>query len=343
MGLRAVLQPVIAVASAAALTGCLFSESLETFGGPTMGSTYSIKYVRTSGAPRPDALQKDVDALLAEIDRQVSTYRSDSLIEAFNNGPAGCQAMPEPVLELARHGLELSRRSEGAFDLTLEPLLNLWGFGPKSRDQRVPAADEVETVREQYGYRLLEIRDGQLCKARDAVQVDFNSIAAGQAVDRIAQLLQGQGVNSYLVEVTGELKAQGRKPDGSPWRIAIEAPQSEVRAVQQIVELDGLAVSTSGDYRNYFEQDGRRYSHTLDPRQAAPITHTLAAVTVLTPSAMEADGLSTLLMVLGPEEGLAYAQEHHVAALFVTRAAEGFVSTGSPAFDALFKAQGVQP
>ncbi len=239
MRLRAVLQPVIAVASAAALTGCLFSESVETFGGPTMGSTYSVKYVRGSGVPYPEALQKEVDALLAEIDRQVSTYRSDSLIEAFNNGPAGCQAMPAPVLELARYGLELSHRSEGAFDLTLEPLLNLWGFGPKSRGQRVPDTAEIDAAREQYGYRLLEVRDGQLCKARDAVQVDFNSIAAGQAVDRIAQLLQAQGANSYLVEVTGELKAQGRKPDGAPWRIAIEAPQSDVRAVQRIVELDG--------------------------------------------------------------------------------------------------------
>src|SRR5690606_155097 len=158
------------------------------------------KYVRGSGVPHPEALQKEVDALLAEIDRQVSTYRSDSLIEAFNNGPAGCQAMPAPVLELARYGLELSHRSEGAFDLTLEPLLNLWGFGPKSRGQRVPDTAEIDAAREQYGYRLLEVRDGQLCKARDAVQVDFNSIAAGQAVDRIAQLLQAQGANSYLVE-----------------------------------------------------------------------------------------------------------------------------------------------
>ncbi|HLV18314.1 MAG TPA: FAD:protein FMN transferase [Pseudomonas sp.] len=343
MGLRAVLQPVIAVASAAALTGCLFSETVETFTGPTMGSTYSIKYVRTADAPAPDALQQQVEALLAEIDRQVSTYRRDSLIEAFNDGPAGCQPMPEPVLEMARYGLELSERSEGAFDLTLEPLLNLWGFGPRSRGQRVPTAEEIAAVREQYGHRLIEVRDGELCKARDAVQVDFNSIAAGQAVDRIVRLLREQGIGSYLVEVTGELKAEGRKPDGAPWRIAIEAPQTDVRAVQQILELDGLSVSTSGDYRNYFEQDGRRYSHTLDPRQAAPITHTLAAVTVLTPSAMEADGLSTLLMVLGPEQGMRFAEAEGIAALFVTREGDGFVSRGSSAFDALFPTQGVKP
>ena len=343
MRLRAVLQPVIAVASAAALTGCLFSDPLESFAGPTMGSTYSIKYVRHGGAPQVARAQAEVEAILAEVDLQMSTYRSDSLIEAFNQAPAGCRAMPEPVLELVRYGQELSRRSDGAFDLTVEPLLNLWGFGPQSRGERVPDAAELAAVREHYGQQYLHVRDGQLCKDRDAVQVDFNSIAAGYAVDRIAARLQQMDVNSYLVEVTGELKAKGRKPDGSPWRIAIEAPQSEARVAQQIIELDGLGVSTSGDYRNYFEQDGQRYSHTLDPRHAAPISHRLAAVTVVHPSTLEADGLSTVLMVLGPEQGLAFAENGNIAALFVTRDEGGFVSRSTAAFDALFAAQGEQP
>lgn len=343
MRLRAVLWPVIAVASAAALTGCLFSETLETFGGPTMGSTYSVKYVKSASAPGPDALRAEVEGLLAEVDRQMSTYRADSDLERFNSAAAGCHAMPRPVLELVEYGERLSRKSDGAFDLTLEPLMTLWGFGAKSRGQRVPDAAALAAVREQYGHQRLSVRDGQLCKDGDAVQVDLNSIAAGHTVDRVAALLESRGVGSYLVEITGELKAVGRKPDGSPWRIAIEAPQEDVRAVQRIVELDGLSVSTSGDYRNYFERDGQRYSHTLDPRQAAPIRHTLAAVTVLTPSALEADGLSTLLMVLGPEEGARFAEAENLAALFVTREGEGFVSRASSAFDALFATQGDTP
>ena len=338
------LRPVMAVASATALAGCWFSEAaLETFAGPTMGSTYTIKYVRDADAPDVASAQAEVEAILAEVDQQMSTYRSDSLIEGFNQAPAGCQAMPEPVLELVRYGEQLAQRSDGAFDLTVEPLLNLWGFGPQSRAQRIPSQDELSAVRADYGYQRLQVRDGQLCKDRDGIQVDFNSVAAGYTVDRIAERLQQLGVNSYLVEVTGELKAEGRKPDGSPWRIAIEAPQSEGRVAQQIIELNGLGVSTSGDYRNYFERDGQRYSHTLDPRRAAPITHKLAAVTVLDQSAMQADGLSTLLMVLGPEQGLAFAEAENIAALFVTRDENGFVSHGTTAFNALFPTQGEQP
>lgn len=343
MSLRAVLRPVIAVASAAALTGCLFSETVETFGGPTMGSTYSVKYVRTASLPGPEALQAEVEGILAEVDRQMSTYRADSDLERFNQAAAGCHAMPAPVLELVDYGAQLSQRSDGAFDLTLEPLMTLWGFGAKSRDQQVPDEAALAAVREQYGHQRLRVRDGRLCKDSDAVQLDLNSIAAGYSVDRVAALLATRGVGSYLVEITGELKAVGRKPDGAPWRIAIEAPQSGVRAVQRIVELDGLSVSTSGDYRNYFERDGQRFSHTLDPRQAAPIRHTLAAVTVLTPSALDADALSTLLMVLGPEEGGRFAESENIAALFVTRDGEGFVSQGSSAFNALFPAQGGTP
>lgn len=343
MRLKAVLQPVIAVASAAALTGCLFSETVESFGGPTMGSTYSVKFVQSASAPNAEALQADVQAILASVDKQMSTYRSDSDLETFNHAAAGCYAMPAPILQLVEYGTELARKTDGAFDVTLEPLITLWGFGAKSRGQQVPDDAALARVREQYGYQHLQVRDGQLCKDRDAIQVDLNSMAAGYAVDHIAAMLESKGVSSYLVEVTGELKAVGRKPDGAPWRIAIEAPQSDVRAVQQIVELDGLSVSTSGDYRNYFEQDGRRFSHTLDPRQAAPINHTLASVTVVTPSAMEADGLSTLLMVLGPEEGLRFAEAEHIPALFVSRVDEGFVSRGSSAFNALFTAPGVKP
>lgn len=341
--IAAILKPVSVAALAAALTGCLFSDTVETFGGPTMGSTYSVKYVRGSGMPGVEQIQPEVERILADIDRQMSTYRSDSDIERFNEAPGDtCTAMPEPVLTLVRAGDRLSRLSEGSFDLTLEPLLNLWGFGPKARAEKVPSAEELAAVREQFGYQHLSIQGDQLCK--DApVQVDFNSIAAGYAVDRIAERLQSLGLTSYLVEATGELKAVGKKPDGSPWRIAIEAPQSGERVAQKILALDGYGVSSSGDYRNYFEENGRRYSHTLDPQTGAPISHKLAAVTVVHAETLQADGLSTLLMVLGPERGYAFAEREGIAAFFVTREGDGFVTRSTPAFDALFAAQGETP
>lgn len=334
----AVLRPVIAASLLAALTGCWFSERVEEFAGPTMGSTYSIKYVRGKDSPSPELLKRETDNILADVDQQMSTYRDDSAIEQFNQAPAGsCQAMPAGVLELVAAGQALNQQSQGAFDLTLEPLLNLWGFGPKARAEKVPTPQLLAAARERMGMQHLRIEAGQLCKAVD-VQVDFNSIAAGYAVDRIVQRLNELGIDSYLVEVTGELKAAGRKPDGEHWRIGLEAPQDGQRVAQRVLELDGYGISTSGDYRNYFEENGQRYSHTLDPATGAPITHKLAAVTVADPSTLRADGLSTLLMVLGPEAGLAYAERNGIAAFFVTREGEGFVTRASAAFEQLFAA-----
>lgn len=343
MSLATFLRPVIAGAWAAALAGCQFSDPLESFGGPTMGSTYSVKYVRADGVADTQTLQAGVEGILAEVDQQMSTYRDDSLIERFNRAPAGtCMAMPGAVLELVRLGEGLSLQSGGAFDLTIEPLLNLWGFGPKSRGEQVPSAEAIAEARQRVGHQHLRIDGEQLCK--DAkVQVDFNSVAAGHAVDRIAAWLEQQGVASYLVEATGELKARGHKPDGSAWRVAIEEPRDDQRIAQKILQLDGYGVSTSGDYRNYFEENGHRYSHTLDPRTGAPITHRLAAVTVVHRQALLADGLSTLLMVLGPEEGEAWAERQGIAAFFVTREGEGYVTHATKAFDALTAAQGERP
>lgn len=333
------IKPVIAVAIAAALTGCLLSESVQTITGPTMGSTYTIKYVQSAGVPEPQALKAEVDAYLATFDQEVSTYRDDSAIERFNQAEAGtCQAMPQSVLDLVAYGHTLNEQSDGAFDLTLEPLLDLWGFGPRGQALRVPSTESLASTLARIGMQYLRIEGDQLCKDA-AVQVDFNAIAAGYAVDRLTQLLQARGITHLMVEATGELKAIGHKPGGAPWRIGIEAPQADKRVAQRIIALDGYGVSTSGDYRNYFEENGHRYSHTLDPQTGAPITHSLAAVTVVTPLALHADGLSTLLMVLGPERGLAYAKQANLAALFVVRDGEGFASFTTPAFDALFPAQ----
>jgi len=315
------------------LSACGNGDSMESFGGPTMGSTYSIKYVRRAGLPAAADVRVEVEKILADIDRQLSTYRSDSDIERFNDLPANrCQKMPASILKLIRVGEQLSEQSEGSYDLTVEPLLNLWGFGPQGREEKVPAEQALAQARQRVGYQHLRIEGDQLCKDA-AVEVDFNSIAAGYAVDTIAARLEALGIHDYLAEATGELKAAGKKLAGSPWRIALEEPRDDQQVAERIVAVDGFGLSTSGDYRNYFEQGGRRYSHTFDARTGAPVSNTLASVTVIHPSALMADGLSTLLLILGPERGWDYAEKHDIGAFFVIRADTGFVTRTSHAFE----------
>ena len=317
------------------LSGC--GQSVERFGGPTMGSSYTVQYVPTGQSPDAAKLKAEVDAILASLDEQFSTYRDDSVVSRFNAQPAGaCMVLPADMLALWRYGEALSQQSGGAFDLTVEPLMNLWGFGPQSRSEQVPAAADLQRERARVGHQHLHLQGERLCKDVNA-QLDFDSIVAGYAVDKVSARLAELGLTDYLVEVTGELKAVGHKPDGTPWRIALEVPSGErERQVERSVALDGFGLSTSGDYRNYFEEGGQRYSHTFDARSGVPVKHALAAVTVADAQALNADGLSTLLMVLGPEEGYTFAERHGLAAFFIVRQGEGFVTRVTPRFDALF-------
>ena len=321
------------------LTACDQGPTLERLSGPTMGSSYSIQYVREPGGPAPAQVQAAVETLLQGVDQHYSTYRGDSTVSRFNQLPANqCLALPPDMLELVALGQRLAEQSAGAFDLTVEPLLDLWGFGPQARAEQVPDPQALAQARQRVGYRHLHIDGQALCK--DApVQVDFNSIAAGHAVDLIAERLRAMGIGNFIAEATGELKAVGHKPDGSAWRIALELPREDRQIARQIIPVNGLAVSTSGDYRHYFEQNGRRYSHTFDARLGRPVDHSLAAVTVLNASALQADGYSTLLLILGPERGWDFAVAHELAAVLVTRAEGGFVSRATPAFERAVKGE----
>lgn len=337
--LRNLLQGACLVSTLVlALSGCDSNPGrVEVLSGPTMGSTYTIKYVFNASTPAADAVGVEVQSILDGVDRQMSTYRLDSDIARFNQSPANsCMQMPQPVLDLAQYGYELSRSSDGAFDLTLAPLLNLWGFGPQARAKHVPSAADIAKAKEQIGYQHVRVVGDQLCKDAD-VQVEFNSIAAGYTVDRISERFAQLNIDSYMIEVTGELIAKGHKPDGSPWRIALEQPLGDgQRVIQRVLEIDGYGVNTSGDYRNYFEENGVRFSHTIDPQVGAPISHRLASVTVVDPSALHADGLGTVLLVLGPERGLAFAEERKIAAFFVMRDSEGFTTQVSSEFSRMF-------
>ena len=300
-----------------------------------MGSTYSIKWVGAEETPSPEDLQASIESMLAEFDSEVSTWRDDSDLARFNGLPAGaCQDMPESVLDMLALAEELHEHSNGGFDITIGPLLSVWGFHGGPGGQSIPDPETLNEVLQLVGQQHLRRVDGELCKDA-AVQVDLSSVAAGYMVDRVAEHLVAQGITSYMVEITGELKAAGLKPGDLPWRIAIEEPRDDNRIAQLILPLDGYGVSTSGDYRNYFEYEGKRYSHTFDPRSGQPVMHQLAAVTVLHPETARADGLSTLLLVKGPEQGWRYAVEQDIAALFVIRNGVGFESRSTPRFKAL--------
>lgn len=325
-----------ALLSVMALAGCERTPTLEQFGGQTMGSTYSVKYVADANTPSVEALKTQTERYLAEVDQLFSTYREDSVVAEFNALPAGqCLTVAPAVRQMVEAAAQLSELSNGAFDVTVAPLLKLWGFGPHQHALNVPSAEAIDKARALVGYQHVRVEADQLCKDA-AVILDFNSIVAGYAVDQVLAQLKAAGVTSMLVEITGELKAVGKKPDGSAWRIAIEAPRTDAQIAQRIVELDGLGVSTSGDYRNYFEQDGKRYSHTLDPSLGTPIKHALASVTVVDALTLQADGLSTLLMVLGPDEGLAFAELNGIAAFFVVHSEQGFSTFASSMFKRRF-------
>lgn len=334
--LLSVVRPVIAAALAVALTGCFHSaQPVSEITGATMGSTYSIKWVEAAQTPSAQVMQEQVEAMLANFDLEVSTWRDDSALALFNALPAeSCMIMPASVMDMVELAEQLHADSGGAFDLTVGPLLKIWGFHGGDGSQVMPDAEQLEATLAKVGQKHLRRQGEELCKDVD-LKVDVSALAAGYMVDRVAEHLQSQGITSYMVEMTGELRAQGLKPDQSPWRIAIEEPRDDERMAHQIIALDGFGVSTSGDYRNYFELDGKRYSHTFDPVSGKPVMHELAAVTVLEPSAAMADGLSTVLLVQGPQRGWDYAIERGIAALFVIREGQGFISRSTPAFKAL--------
>jgi len=221
--------------------------------------------------------------------------------------------------------------------MTVFPLVDLWGFGPSPRAAEIPGADQIATALQKTGSRYLQITGGApfaILKTRD-IQLDLSAIAKGYAVDRVAGYLEGLQIRDYLIEIGGELRVAGKSPRGGPWRIAIEAPLVEQRQILDSIEVTDISVATSGDYRNYFEVQGVRYSHTIDPTSGYPVSHQLASVTVFSESAILADALATALNVLGPEEGRLLAEQQNLAVIFLIRGEEGFEQRYSSAMSTL--------
>ena len=307
------------------------------FSGSTMGTTYNVTLV-TQDHQVVDTfdIKRHVGALLLDINQSLSTYIADSELMKLNSEPEGLWLpVSTSLFDVLSMSRDISILSSGAFDVTLGPLVDLWGFGSGSeRHDRLPTDSELAEVQKNIGHQYIEYDQAQRrVLRRIPLRIDLSAIAKGYGVDRVAQLLSAQGFKNHLVEIGGELRLTGVSQRGTPWRVAVESPSAGLsQRAQRAITLSGLGMATSGDYRNYFEVDGQRYSHTIDPRTLKPITHNLASVTVLAPLAAQADGWATAFNVLGVEEALKLANQEGIAAFFLVKTERGFDEITSDAF-----------
>jgi len=322
-----------------ALAGCgdhTGQARLKEFDGETQGTTYHIKVVDLPPALSPEAVHGAIEAELDDITRHLSTYTPDSELSQFNrNHDTGWLPASAGLVAVLTEARRVSELTGGAYDVTVGPLVDLWGFGPEDTGERIPSDADIAAAQARVGYTHLELRPEPPAIRKDIpdLSVDVNSIAQGYTVDRVAERLDSLGIANYLVEIGGELRGKGLNQLGGHWRIGIERPSPGERAVYSIIRIADVGVSTSGDYRDYFERDGKRYSHTIDPHTGRPVTHKLASVTVISENTMRADALSTALMVLGPDAGYQLAEQAGLAAYFIISTDGGFTDRETPAFD----------
>ena len=328
--LRCPVSFVVSCVAAIILVGCSRMPEPAQFTGPAMGTTYHVTVPGADTDGERRAVQSAVDRVLLETDRHLSTYNDASEISILNRDAArtwrDVSLTLYVVLQEARDVSELTR---GAFDITVEPLLELWGYGPGSdgASKRAtftpPTTARLGQALHSVGYARLELREAPhtaVRKSVSSIRLTVDGIAPGYAVDRIAAELRALGHSSFIVEIGGEVRAEGQRPEGGPWRIAIEAPLATEREPLVGIRLRDAAVSTSGDYRDArFDAAGRSYSHTIDPRTGRTVEGVLTSVTVIDANAIRADAYATALMVMGTEAGLAWAKELRVPALFVER------------------------
>ncbi|WP_194437512.1 FAD:protein FMN transferase [Vibrio fluminensis] len=324
---------LVAFASLFVLAGCEKPVEQIHLSGPTMGTTYNIKYIEQDGLPAPEAIQTEVDRLLEEVNDQMSTYRQDSELSRFNQHQSAEPFTVSPqTATVVKEAIRLNGLTLGALDVTVGPLVNLWGFGPEARPDVVPSDEELAARRANIGIEHLSVDGTQLTKDIPNLYVDLSTIAKGWGVDVVANYLQAEGIQNYMVEVGGEMRLKGLNREGVAWRIAIEKPTVDSRGIQEIIEPGDMAVATSGDYRNYFESDGVRYSHIIDPQTGKPINHKVVSVTVLDKSSMTADGLATGLMVLGEERGMQIANDNNIPVFMIVKTKDGFKELASEAY-----------
>ncbi len=330
---RTTLKWLAPLGLALLLLGCAPEQQVVSIQGNTMGTTYHISWVQPNRPVERLTLQAAVDARLEQVNDSMSTWRKDALISQFNRHQFDTpMRIDDDFVRVLEEAIRLADLTGGALDVTVGPLVNLWGFGPDGRVTSAPAPMEIDAAKARVGVGHLQLKGEYLSKDRPDIYLDLSAIAKGYGVDVVAEVLEQRGIHNYLVEVGGELRLNGVKPGNQPWRIAIEQPDENGREVFRVIEPGELAVATSGDYRNFFEEDGRRFSHLIDPRSGEPVNTRLASATVLAPSCMTADGLATAFIVMGTESALALAEQTDLPVMLIEKSPEGYQVHYSSAF-----------
>jgi thiamine biosynthesis lipoprotein len=297
--------------------------------GSTMGTVYSVKIVQTDLARAGQdslSLSQGIDSLLHTINQHMSTYIDSSEISQFNRyDKKNWFNISEDLLEVMKASIKISELSGGVFDITVGPLVNLWGVGPEHQQSRIPTDLDIQSRKKTMGYQNLSIREKPpaIRKGIPALYCDLSAIAKGYGVDKVVYYLENHQLKNFMVDIGGEIKTRGLNQNGKIWKIGVSTPDNS-DGIQKVIPLSNLAVATSGDYRNYFEIEGKRYSHTIDPRTGKPIEHTLASVTVIHESCMMADGFATAIDVLGPDLGLEFAEQLELSAFLIVRENDRF-------------------
>lgn len=304
--------------------------------GKTMGTFWRVSVIGVDEA-KAQALRAKVQAQLDADDRLLSTWKNDSALMRFNHA-ADTRPWPvsEAMADIVTLSLRIGAKTHGAMDITVGPLVNLWGFGPDKQPVATPDAQAIAAAKARTGLQHLQVinQSGRQFLQKDIPDlfVDLSTVGEGYAADHLARLMEQEGISRYLVSVGGALVSRGMNGEGKPWRVAIQKPTDRENAVQAIVDINGHGISTSGSYRNYYELDGKRISHVIDPQTGQPITHKLVSVTVIAPTALEADGWDTGLMVLGPEKAQQVVREQGLAVYMIVKEREGFKTWMSPQF-----------
>ncbi len=318
------------------LGGCDKAEQAATqevlLQGKTMGTTFHIKvFVPEEKLPSMN-LFSEVKDVLAEVNQSMSTYIPDSEINRFNALPAG-EVMPlsDDFRKVAAESIRLGISTK-TLDVTMGPLIDLWGFGPDKRPSKRPSDEVLAGMLEKIGVDKLVLTEQGLMKTVDGLELSFSATAKGYGIDKVAELLESKNLHDYMIEIGGELRVSGAKPGNQPWVIAIEQPEAGERNVHRTLEPGTNGIATSGDYRIFYEMEGHTYTHLIDPATGMPVKQDLVSVTVLHPSAMTADGLATALTVMGTERAKAYASEHNLAVYLISKTPEGLKTWSSPAY-----------
>ncbi|MCZ6829666.1 MAG: FAD:protein FMN transferase [Gammaproteobacteria bacterium] len=316
------------------LAACGQAPGPVTLQGPTMGTRYHVTLVAGSETIDPAQMQAGIDAVLDTIEDSMSSWRDDSEISRFNRAPPGkWWPVSAGFLEVFSLARQVTLASDGAYDVSVAPLVELWGFGPGA-GASIPGQAQIDAAMQRVGEAYVDMDvPGQRLRKQRPLALDFSSIAKGYGVDKLGQWLEQQGHVNYMVEIGGEIRVRGHSPRGTPWRIAIEKPEPVAREAVAVLEITDQAVATSGDYRNFFEVDGVRYSHSIDPRKGRPVRHQLVSVTVVHRSTTLADAWATALIVLGPEQALKTALRESLAVYLISREPGGLRVDKTPAIE----------